>query len=137
MTKPSYRSKFEAAVARDLKARGVKFTYEPHALSWHQKVRSATCRACGNTESIYKRREYIPDFYLPETFTYIEAKGRFTADDRATMLGVRDEYPDHTFYLLFQRDNWMTKVRHQRYSDWAYAKGFGSAIGRIPDSWIK
>ena len=34
---------------------------------------------------------YVPDFYIPETDIYIEAKGRFIPSDRTKMLMVQQQ----------------------------------------------
>lgn len=58
----------------------------------------------------------------------IEAKGRFSAADRKKMLLVREAHPDIDLRLLFQQDNWLTKKKKSRYSDWARKNGFKYSI---------
>ena len=39
--------------------------------------------------------------------------------------------------ILFQADNWTTKLHRERYSQWAVRIGFINAVGKvIPDAWL-
>lgn len=84
-------------------------------------------------------RKYIPDFRLPNGIL-VEAKGRFTSQDRTKMLRVKLENPNVDIRLLFQRaNNRLTKsLNSLMYWQWAEKHGFEWAEGeRIPDSWWK
>jgi hypothetical protein len=46
--------------------------------------------------------------------------------------------PGIRFYLLFMRDNWLTKNKRKRYTDWASEHEINSAVGEsIPEEWVK
>lgn len=129
------RSKFEALVLADLDKRRVAYAYEPDKLVWYAGVRNATCGLC-NSADVRKRRVYIPDVKLADG-SYVEIKGLFTADDRATVVGARRDNPGTTIRLLFMRDNWLTKKRAKRYSEWAAKNEFEWAVGiAMPAAWI-
>ena len=50
---------------------------------------------------IPKPRTYTPDFYIPETNIYIEAKGHLDKGDRVKMLLVKEQYPDLDIRFVF------------------------------------
>ena len=64
----------------------VPVTYEPDRLKFKQP------------EAI---RTYIPDWKVKDK-VYIETKGKLTVEDRKKMIWVKEQYPDHTFYIFFQ-----------------------------------
>ena len=84
----TYRSKFEAKVAKHLKDKKVKFDYESEVLSY--------------TIPESKHR-YTPDFTLPNGVV-VEAKGRFTPADRKKMSLVKEQNPDRDIRLIFMVD---------------------------------
>jgi hypothetical protein len=127
-----YASGLELAVAKQLDAMGVSYQYEPDTLPYPKRVARASCVECGSTE-VVATRKYTPDFRLAND-TYIEVKGRFTGTDRAKMKAVRGAHL-RVFRLLFGADNWCTKLKKQRYSDWATANGFAYAIKVVPKEW--
>ena len=63
-----YRSKFELSIAKKLIDNKIKFEYEKHKITYVPKIRT-----------------YTPDFYIPATNIYIEAKGEFDKADRDKM----------------------------------------------------
>lgn len=130
------RSDFERQVAEDLDWTNVPYRYEAYHFPWRQYLPSIKCSHCNRDGVAYKQRWYTPDFSLSPTF-HVECKGRFTADDRATILGAAEANPEHTFVLLFQSDGWLTRKHSSRYSTWCQRKGFDYAIGNeIPYGWI-
>ena len=103
-----YRSRYEANIAKDLKAKGIKFEYE-------------TVK--------------IP-FYLSKKG--IEAKGRFVSSDRTKMKQVVKENPSLDIRMLFMRDQWCTKLKKKRYSDWCNDHGIKYAFGiSLPKEWLR
>ena len=76
-----FRSQFEKRVALDIRMQGGKFEYEQHKIPYRPQVRS-----------------YTPDFYIPETDIYIEAKGRFISSDRTKMLMVQQQQLQHKIF---------------------------------------
>ena len=66
---PMYRSQFEKLVALKIKNDGGNFEYETTRIPYTPKI-----------------RHYTPDFYIPETDIYIEAKGQLTKEDRTKII---------------------------------------------------
>lgn len=103
---PDYKSKFEAAIAKEL---GLDNTYE--------------IRRYVYTEPETKHK-YTPDFSLSETLC-IETKGKFTAEDRYKMYCVKESNPDVTFVLYFQNSKVpIRKGSRTTYAIWAEKNGF-------------
>jgi predicted nuclease of restriction endonuclease-like RecB superfamily len=78
---------------------------------------------------------FTPKFYKPDFIIrtkpndiYIEAKGWLTPQDRTKLIAVKEAHPDIDLRLWFQRDNWVTTKKKQRYSDWAKRNGFKYAV---------
>jgi Phage endonuclease I len=119
--KSQYRSMFEQLIANTL---GDQVEYEPDKLVFIQPA---------------KKRTYNPDFKVRDK-VYIECKGLFTADDRKKMVLVKEQYPDYTFYLLFQNGyQRLSKKSKTTYLDWAEKHGFvaAHAPSGIPKEWMK
>lgn len=84
-------------------------------------------------------KNYIPDFIITRSDgskIYIESKGRFPLEDRQKMLAVKEQHPDKTFALLFQKDLPIYKGSSTLYSDWAESQDFLYAINYIPMEWL-
>jgi hypothetical protein len=96
----------------------------------------ATCAKCGHNVAL-KQRNYTPDLVLGNG-VIIEIKGKFTGEMRTKMLAVRRCNPDLDIRMLFQADNWLTKKKATRYSDWCERNGFIYHIGEVvPSEWIE
>lgn len=114
------RSGFERTLAASLKKRRIKFDYEPTKLPF------------------VIERNYIPDFYIPATGIYIEAKGKLDADTKSKMIAVKKAHPHLDIRFVFMRgSNKLTKNSKKTYMDWAAQHGFPAADGEIPDEWLK
>jgi hypothetical protein len=137
-----YKSGFETKIAAQLTKAKVLFAYEPYSMVYFLKVSGAKCSTCGS-ETAFAKRRYVPDFAIIRGLDanvgdfIVEAKGKFTSAMRTKMLGVISANPDYDIRMVFMRDNWMTKKKLQKYSDWAEKHGIKYAIGEIPKSWIK
>lgn len=105
-TKPrKYKSKFEKTVGDLL---GTRASYEPDKLRFTQPS---------------KQRVYIPDFKIAE-FTYIECKGKWTAEDRAKHVWVHEQHPEKRIILLFQNSKVrLSKRSKTTYGEWATKNG--------------
>ncbi len=102
-----------------LKKRKVVFQYEPVDLPY------------------VLERKYRPDFYIPATGIYIEAKGKLDADTKAKMIAVKKRHPELDIRIVFMRgSNKLSKASKKTYMDWAAANGFPAADGEIPDEWL-
>ncbi|MAZ33848.1 MAG: putative endonuclease I [Prokaryotic dsDNA virus sp.] len=118
-----FRSKFEKKIWNNAKKSKRKIEYEPQ----------------DSHLSYTLSRKYIPDFRLPNGIL-VEAKGRFTSQDRTKMLRVQLENPGLDIRLLFQRaNNRLTKSPNSlMYWQWAERHGFEWAEGEtIPAQWWK
>jgi hypothetical protein len=114
------RNTFEQSVEKQLKQSKVMFSYETEAIDYLLQF------------------EYIPDFIIDKKTEkiYIECKGYLQPSDRRKMIAVKKQHPDLDIRIIFQRDNWLTKKKKQRYSDWAEKNGFKWAIAEIPKEWL-
>ena len=111
-----YRSTFELNIAKSLANKGISFEYENVKLTY-----------------IPKPRTYTPDFYLPETDIYIEAKGYLDKGDRVKMQLVKEQHPDLDIRFVFLNAN--KKIyKGNKTTDGAWAKryNFKWAEGTIP-----
>lgn len=127
------KSKFEIRLGKELTKLKVKFSYESE--KWHYKIKpyNATCSACGSGE-VYETRIYTPDFFLPSGVV-VEAKGNFTPKMRTKIKAVIKSNPSKDLRIVFMQDNYLTKTRKKRYSDWCIQQGIEYAIYSIPEEW--
>lgn len=119
----TYRSGYEAKVAKFLTNKAVDFSYEAATLKYVVP------------ESTHK---YTPDFTLPNGI-YIESKGRFTPADRKKMSLVIEQNPDKDIRLVFMVDNTLSKASKTKYSDWCAKRGIKchvSRSGELPKDWL-
>ena len=135
-TKPKYRSKLEERVCNNLRNRRIDFSYEPYQIHYTTEVKPAYCANCGHNV-ILKERSYTPDVVLGNGIV-VEIKGKFTGEMRTKMLAVRRCNPDLDIRMLFQADNWLTRKKKQRYSDWCERNGFTYHVGeQVPSDWVE
>lgn len=113
------RSGFERDISKLLKKNNVSFKYESMSLKYTVE------------------RKYKPDFIVGPTPIIIEAKGNFKPSDRTKMLKIKEAYPELDIRLWFMQDNWTTKRKLMRYSDWAKKHGFPYHVGlKFPKKWF-
>jgi hypothetical protein len=130
-----YRSRYEANIAKDLKSKGIEFEYETIKVNYYLK-KKGKCEGCDNVNSIFVHKTYTPDFIMGSMI--VEAKGRFTSVDRTKMSQVVKENPDLDIRMLFMRDQWCTKSKKQKYSDWCNAHNIKFDFGiSLPKAWLK
>ena len=124
MSKPQrhkFRSDYELQVAKRLAEQGVAFEYEAHKLMYYPKPKI-----------------YIPDFYLPESEIYVEAKGFFSPTDRQKMLLVIKDNPFLDIRMLFLRaSNKLNRSSKTTYGTWCDRHGIQWADGQIPQEWLE
>ena len=119
--KAGFRSNFELNLARALADRGITYEYESTKLTY-----------------IPKPRTYTPDFFIPSTNIYIEAKGHLDKGDRVKMLLVKEQYPELDIRFVFLNSrNKIYKGSKTTYADWATKNKFEWAEGSIPEEWYK
>ena len=130
----NYRSGFEERVAKDLG--DGNFTYECTKLQYKKRTsRKMACSDCGS-EHVIRYASYLTDFRLTNGI-YIEVKGWLKPSDRTKMESVIKCHPELEIRMLFQKDGWCTKLKKQKYSDWANKHKIKWAIGKVPVAWIK
>ena len=116
-----YRSKFELALAKNLIDKKIKFEYEKHKITFVPKIRT-----------------YTPDFYIPETNIYIEAKGEFDKADRVKMALIKQQHKKLDIRMVFMNArNRIYKGSKTTYADWCLKNGYRWAEGSIPMEWLK
>ncbi len=139
------RSTFEGTIDEQLKAAGVKYSYESVTVEWVRKVASGRCLSCGHSE-VGQLCHYTPDFVIEKrgaggdvpTTLWIEAKGYLDGPDRTKLRAIRKQYPGQDLRLVFQRDNVIKGTKAKtRYSAWAAKYGFVYAIGKVPTEWLQ
>ena len=121
MRRLKYRSKFELELAKKLGNNKVKFEYETKKFLY-----------------IPKPRTYTPDFYLPDTEIYIEAKGHLDKADRVKMALVKEQHKDLDIRFVFMNArNKIYKGSKTTYADWCNKHDFRWAEKAIPTEWYK
>lgn len=131
----TFRSKFELTLAQQLKGAGIKYEYEKEQWEYFTKISNGTCEDCSGTH-VYQRKWYTPDFFLPNGIV-LEAKGHFTASNRATLKAIREAHPTIDLRLVFQADNRISRSSSTRYSEWCTQHEFKWVIRKIPEEWLK
>jgi hypothetical protein len=116
-----YRSRFELSLAKQLIDKKIKFQYEEERIVYIPKVRT-----------------YTPDFYIPATDIYIEAKGHFDKSDRVKMALVKEQHKDLDIRMVFMHaKNKIYKGSKTTYADWCNKHGYIWAEKTIPMEWLK
>lgn len=118
--KHGFRSGLEEKVSDQLKAAGVKFTYE-------EKVIKYTIPESYHT--------YTPDFVLCNG-VIVETKGRFTLEDRKKHLLIKKQRPDLDIRFVFTNSKAkISKKSSTTYAAWCDKYGFIYADKEIPGEW--
>ena len=95
-----FRSKLEESVAKLLEGLGVSYEYESSKVSYTIE------------------HNYTPDFLLPN-YTYLEAKGYWSASDRRKILAVKKQNPELDLRMVFQSPyNKISKKSKTTYAQW-------------------
>ena len=124
----------------DLDSRGVFYEYEPVAHRIVVPVPRLKCPKCGS--AITRETRYTPDFRIGGYDIWIEAKGKLTPNDQRRLIAFQEQHvkdkPGVRFYVIFMRDNWLTRTKRARYTDWARKHDIPCAVGNsIPEEWVK
>lgn len=128
-----YRSGYEEWVAGTL-PKG--FTYECTTLPYKKRSnRKMQCEDCGGTR-VLQYAKYLTDFRLPNGI-YLEVKGWFKPSDRTKMLSVIKCHPELDIRMVFQKDQWTTKLKKQRYSQWCKKNKIKYCVGSVPKEWME
>jgi hypothetical protein len=117
-----YRSGLEAAIAADLKAKGVKFKFEDRVIQYVVPERTA---------------KYTPDFELPNGII-VEGKGEFDTKDRQKHILVKAQHPTLDIRFVFSNPNSrISKASATTYAMWCEKHGFQYAAKLIPIGWAR
>lgn len=120
--KKGYRSGFELKVSEQLNEAKVAFGYEDTVIPY---TKPAT------------NHKYTIDFRLPNG-VLIEAKGRWTLEDRKKHLLVREQNPELDIRIIFQSpNNKIRKGSKTTYADFCDKHGIQWAAKEVPESWYK
>ena len=120
--KKGYRSAFELLISEQLTESSIGFGYEDTVIKYTVPERHS---------------KYTPDFTLPNGII-IEAKGRWTTEDRQKHLLIRKQHPELDIRFVFQSTR--TKIRKgskTTYGDFCDKHGILWAEKNIPESWLK
>ena len=121
MKRLKYRSQFELRLAKTLAEKKIKFEYESKKFLYVPKVRT-----------------YTPDFYLPDTNIFIEAKGHLDKADRVKMVLVKEQHKDLDIRFVFMNArNRIYRGSKTTYADWCNRYDFRWAEKKIPEEWFK
>lgn len=136
LKRKDFRSNFEFSIARVLKSKGVIFTYESKSYEYHSAVYKPVCQDC-ESSNVVSVRSYTPDFFL-DNGVVVETKGKVTPSVRTNLLEIHKAMKEQgvDWRIVFMRDNWLTKKKVKRLSQWAEDNGILCAVGRIPDEWL-
>lgn len=117
--KGRFRSVFEKGISIQIRNRGCPLRYE-------------------DIKVVYQKppSKYTPDFVLPNGII-IESKGRFTAQDRAKHLLIKQQHPELDIRFVFMNAAVrLSKASKTTYGQWAEKNGFKWAEKWIPDEWF-
>ena len=114
-----FRSNLEKNIADLLDGLGVSYEYESEKLGYTIE------------------HTYTPDFVLPN-YTYIEAKGYWSASDRRKILNVLKANPEIDLRMVFQSPyNTISKRSKTTYAKWCEKHDIPwSSYQNIPIEWL-
>lgn len=116
---PRWRSSFERLLGGQLQLASVPFLYEPFRVPYSPD-----------------QRTYTPDILLPNGIL-VEAKGRFTAEDRTKHKRLRTQHPELDIRIVFQRASTRLYPNSKTtYGLWCSRHGIPWAEHRIPATWL-
>ena len=130
-----YKSGFEASLAAQLTRAKIQFEYEPGPLPYLLVISTGRCGDC-NSKNVVSKRKYIPDWVFGGKIV-VESKGKFTSEMRTKMLSVIASNPELDIRMLFMRDNWLTRAKKHKYTEWCKQKGIKCAVGEFPKEWLR
>jgi hypothetical protein len=87
------------------------------------------------TYSVVEEKTYLPDFVYTDPYlktnkhTVYETKGHWLPRDRKKILYVKKSNPGLRIVMVFMRDNYLTKAKKARYSDWCIKNQIDYCIG--------
>ena len=114
-----FRSKLEENIANLLEGLGVSYQYESEKLGYTIE------------------HNYTPDFVLPN-YTYLEAKGYWSPEDRRKILNVKKSNPEIDLRMIFQAPyNTISKKSKTTYAKWCERHDIPwTSYHDIPIEWL-
>ena len=114
-----FRSKLEENIANLLEGLGVSYQYESEKLGYTIE------------------HNYTPDFVLPN-YTYLEAKGYWSPEDRRKILNVKKSNPEIDLRMIFQSPyNTISKKSKTTYAKWCEKHDIPwTSYHDIPIEWL-
>jgi predicted nuclease of restriction endonuclease-like RecB superfamily len=114
-----FRSKLEENIASLLEGLGVSYEYESEKLGYTIE------------------HSYTPDFVLPN-YTYLEAKGYWSPEDRRKILNVKKSNPQIDLRMIFQAPyNTISKKSKTTYAKWCERHDIPwTSYHNIPLDWL-
>ena len=114
-----FRSKLEENIANLLEGLGVSYQYESEKLSYTIE------------------HNYTPDLVLPN-YTYLEAKGYWSPEDRRKILNVKKSNPEIDLRMIFQAPyNTISKKSKTTYAKWCERHDIPwTSYHNIPIEWL-
>lgn len=78
---------------------------------------------CRIAYTVIQEKKYLPDFVenyegsLDRSLIF-EVKGYFKPEDRTKIKNIMKAKPDLNLIMCFDKDNYLSKAKYRRYSDW-------------------
>ena len=115
----TFRSQLEKDIAKLLEGLGVSYEYESEKLGYTIE------------------HNYTPDFVLPN-YTYLEAKGYWSSEDRRKIKNVLKDNPEIDLRMVFQSPfNKISKKSKTTYAQWCDRNDIPwTSYQNIPIDWL-
>ena len=119
----NFRSGLEVKVAKQLESLGVEYDYEPYKIEFLRPAQTS---------------KYTPDFLIEVNGLLVEAKGRFTSQERKKFKLIKESNPDLDLRFVFSNPKAkIGKKSNTTYGMWCERMGFPYAKELIPIEWLK
>jgi hypothetical protein len=119
----NFRSGLEVKVAKQLESLGVEYDYEPYKIEFLRPAQTS---------------KYTPDFLIEVNGLLVEAKGRFTSQERKKFKLIKESHPDLDLRFVFSNPKAkIGKKSNTTYGMWCERMGFPYAKELIPIEWLK
>ena len=119
----NFRSGLEVKVAKQLESLGVDYDYEPYKIEFLRPAQTS---------------KYTPDFLIEVNGLLVEAKGRFTSQERKKFKLIKESHPDLDLRFVFSNPKAkIGKKSNTTYGMWCERMGFPYAKELIPIEWLK
>lgn len=96
------RSNWEANLARIFRLHNIKYEFEPEIFVF-DKIKKGT-------------KAYVPDFYLPDSDTWVEVKGYLDDKSRIKIKRFRQYYPEKRLVMVISKSNKAAHLMMDKYN---------------------